>query len=93
MDFTWLFIKMILLLGVVSVLAVLVLKYAVPRMTFVKRLAGNSFFKILGRQTLEPGKSLYVVQTNKRYLMIGVADHAINLITELSKDEIDNEGR
>jgi flagellar biosynthetic protein FliO len=86
-DFTWLFIKMILLLGVVSIFAVLLIKYAVPHIGIMKRFQRGKYFKILGKHPLEPGKSLCLVQTGKRYLVIGISDNGINLITELTEGE------
>lgn len=86
-DFTWLFVKMLLLLGIVTILAILVLKYAVPRLGVMKRFQQGKYFTVLGRYALEPGRSLYLIHVGKRYLVIGVADHGINLITEISEDE------
>ena len=90
-DFTWLFIKMLLVLVIVSVAAILLLKYAVPRFGFFKPFQKGSYFTVLGRYVLEPKKSLYLVNIGKRYLVIGTADHGINLITEISKEEAEGE--
>ena len=90
-DFTWLFIKMLLILGIVCVGAVLILKYAVPHVGLVKRFQRGKYFHVLGRHMLEPKKSLYLVRIAKRYLVIGVADHGINLITEISKEEAEED--
>lgn len=86
-DFTWLFVKMLLILGIVSVAAVLILKYAVPHIGVMKRFQQGRYFTVLGRYLLEPRKALYLVNVGKRYLVIGVADHGINLITEISEEE------
>ncbi|MBT3182534.1 MAG: flagellar biosynthetic protein FliO [Deltaproteobacteria bacterium] len=86
-DFTWVFLKMIFVLGIVSVLAVLILKYAVPRIGLSKRFQKGSYFSILGRYQLEPRRSLYLVEVGGRYFVIGSADHGINLISELSMAE------
>lgn len=86
-DFTWLFIKMLLVLGIVSVGAVLLLKYAVPHIGAMKRFQQGKYFKVLGRYLLEPRKSLYLVNVGKRYLVLGVSDHAINLVSEISEEE------
>lgn len=86
-DFTWLFIKMILVLAIVSIVAVLVLKYAVPHFGLLKPFQKGRYFTVLGRYVLEPKKSLYVVNIGKRYLVIGTADNGINLITEISKED------
>lgn len=87
MDFTWLFLKMLLMLGVVTVLAVLVLKYAVPHFGIMKRLTRSKYFNVIGRCPLDPRKSLYLVETGGRYFVLGVADHGVNLIAELSEKE------
>lgn len=89
-DFTWLFIKMLLVLGIVSVSAVLILKYAVPHLGVMKRFQQGRYFTVLGRYVLEPRKALYLVNVGKRYLVIGTADHAISLITEISEEEAKN---
>ncbi|HPQ80116.1 MAG TPA: flagellar biosynthetic protein FliO [bacterium] len=86
-DFTWLFIKMLLILGVVSIGAVLVLKYAVPQIGAMKRFQQGRYFTVLGRYPLEPRKSLYLVNIGRRYLVIGASDHAINLVGEISEEE------
>lgn len=90
-DFTWLFIKMLLVLGIVSVAAILVLKYAVPRIGIMKRFQHGRCFRVLGRYGLEAGKSLYLVEVAGRYLVIGSADHGISLIAELSKESVAGE--
>jgi len=87
-DFTWLFVKMLLVLGIVSVAAILVLKYAVPHIGVMKRFQSGKHFEVLGRHTLEPKKTLYLIRSGKRYLVIGSSDHGINLITEVSENDI-----
>jgi flagellar biogenesis protein FliO len=89
MDFTWLFIKMLLILGIVCVAAVLVLKYVVPQIGFVGRLRPKGFFTIHARQLIEPRKSLYLVGIGKRYLVIGTADHGISALAELTEGEFE----
>jgi flagellar protein FliO/FliZ len=92
-DFTWLFIKMLLILGIVTVLAILVLKYAVPHIGMVKRFQRGKYFRVLGRYVLEPRRSLYLIEVSGRYLVIGVADHGINLITEVSEEQAEKGAR
>lgn len=90
-DFTWLFIKMLLVLVIVSIVAILILKYAVPHFGFLKPFQKGQYFTVLGRYTLEPKRSLYLVNIGKRYLVIGVADSGINLITEITKEEAEGQ--
>lgn len=86
-DFTWLFIKTLLILVVVIVAAIIMLRYGFPRLGFFKPFQKGRYFTVLGRYVLEPRKSLYLVNIGKRYLVIGTADHGINLITEITKEE------
>lgn len=90
-DFTWLFIKMLFVLGIVTVAAILVLKYAVPRIGIMKRFQHGKHFNVLGRHALEPGKSLCLVKAGNKYLVIGVAEHGISLVTELDRKEVEGE--
>jgi len=79
---------MLLVLAIVSIVAVLILKYAVPHFGLLRPLQKGQYFTVLGRYVLEPKKSLYLVNIGKRYLVIGAADHGINLLTEISKEEV-----
>lgn len=92
-DFTWLFIKMVLVLAIVSIAAVLFLKYLMPRFGPFKAFQKGRYFQILGRFALEPRKALYLVNIGKRYLVIGCSEHAINLVAEISKEEAEGESR
>jgi len=93
-DFTWLFIKMLFVLGIVTVLAVLILKYGVPRTAFYKRLTKGSLFRVISRQYVAPRKALYLVEISGRYMLLGVTDHAITPVAEISKEEAEKlEGR
>jgi flagellar biogenesis protein FliO len=58
-----------------------------PRLGIARGNHRGRYFKVHGRYQLEPRKSLYVVEVGGRYLVIGSADHGINLITELSPEE------
>lgn len=87
MDFTWLFIKMVLVLVIVCVGAIIFLKYVLPRLGVSGASKRGRYFSILGRCRLETRKNLYMVEVGGRYFVIGCADHGINLIAELSEEE------
>lgn len=86
-DFTWLFLKMLFMLGIVTILAILILKYAVPQLGLMKRFQKGNYFRILGRYNLEPRRSLYLITVGGRYFVLGSSDHGVGLITELSERE------
>jgi len=93
MDFTWLFLKMLLALGIVTILAILFLKYIMPRTGLMSALQKGRYFTVMGRYQLEPRKALYLVEVGGRYLVIGSADHGIQLLAELTKAEAEGGGR
>jgi len=92
-DFTWLFVKMLLMLGIVTISAIVILKYVVPRLGIVRRLKKNNFFTIIARFSLDARKKLYVVEVGKRYFVIGASEHAINMLAELKRDDVMSNGR
>ena len=87
-DFTWLFLKMFLVLAIVCVFAILILKYAVPHFGIMKRFQRGKFFTVRARYHLDPRKALYLIQMGRRYLVIGAADHGISALAELTDEEI-----
>lgn len=89
-DFTWLFIKMVLVLSIVCISAILILKYVMPRTGLLRTVQKGRYFKVMGRYQLESRKALYLVEVGGRYFVIGSADHGINLITELSREEAES---
>lgn len=86
-DFTWLFVKMLFVLGIVTILAILILKYAVPHIGLMKRFQKGNYFRVMGRYQLEPRRSLYLITVGGKYFVIGSAEHGINLISELTEKE------
>ncbi|MFH1653843.1 MAG: flagellar biosynthetic protein FliO [Pseudomonadota bacterium] len=89
-DFTWLFLKMVIFLVIVIVLALIFLKYGAPRLR--KTMGIEGYFEILGRKRLEGRKVLYFVKGPERYFVIGVAEHGISKIAEYKLDEIEGVG-
>ncbi|PIR17486.1 MAG: flagellar biosynthetic protein FliO [Deltaproteobacteria bacterium CG11_big_fil_rev_8_21_14_0_20_49_13] len=86
-DFTFLFIKMIAALVVACTLAVIILKYAVPRLSFTKKLSAEGPIKILNRVSLGPKQHLFLVKIKEKCILLGVTDHSINRIDEVNYEE------
>lgn len=82
-DFTFLFIKMVAALVVACIAAVLVLKYAVPRLSLTKKFQADNRIKILSRVSLGPKQHLYLVKIDEKCILLGVTDQAVNKIIEL----------
>lgn len=85
-DFTWLFVKMVAGLVLVLGLAVVFVRFVLPR-TRLGRQRNVSWARILDRLTLEPHKNLYLVKMGDRYLVLGATEHSIQMVTEIAKSE------
>lgn len=88
-DFTWLFIKMMGALVVVCILAVVLLKYAIPRVGLFKRFAGGKYIEVMARHSLDQKKHLYLVKVGPRYALLGSSEHGVNLVMELKREDVE----
>ena len=88
-DFTWLFIKMLLALGVAVAAAIFVLRVVVPRMSWAKKLQLNSHFKLLARFGLSQKAQLFLVKIGNKNLVLGAGDGGITKLAELSNEELE----
>jgi flagellar protein FliO/FliZ len=86
-DFTWLFLKTLLAMLVVISLAVVSLRFLLPRLTWNRQIKGRTSFKVLDRIPLDTKKGLYVVEVEGRRLLLGASEHHVGLITELENLE------
>jgi len=87
LSFGWLFVKMILAMVVVLALAIWFMKYWLPRFYGVNQAAAGKI-KVLFRFGLEPRKSLYVINLGKKNLLVGVTDHQLSTLAELSEEDV-----
>ncbi len=89
-DFTWMFIKVILVLGFVCLAAFSVIKYLLPKASFVRR-GKNSEIEIVERFSLEPKKNLYILKVGSKFLLLGASDSSLNSLMELDKKDLSSE--
>ncbi len=82
-SYWFLLLKMITASSVVIGLAVLILKYVLPRVA-ANRTNSKSSIKILDFQAIDAKKILYIVQIENKRVAIGVTEHAIHKIMDLS---------
>ncbi len=85
-DFTWMFIKMLVVLAVVIALAFVFLKYALPRLRFSK-MRKHSWLDVIDRIPISAKSSVYLVKLSGRYLALGVSEASVNLIAEIPQEE------
>lgn len=82
-DFTWLFVKMVFAMLFVIALAIVVIRYLIPKLAMVRSRGTRCDFKILDRIPLDSRKALYVIQIEGRRLLIGASENHVGLLTEL----------
>ena len=94
-DFTWLFLKMIFAMIVVIALAIVILRYVVPRLGIHRGISRRTDFRIVDRIPLDARKSLFVLEVEGRRLLLGASDNHVGLVADLgearTKDEDDDE--
>ena len=90
-DFSWLFIKVVLAMIVVCVTAYFGIKYLLPKASFIKK-SHQSEIEILERFPLEPRKNLYLLKVDNRRVLIGTTENSINSLLELKEKGFARDG-
>lgn len=85
-DFTWLFVKMIAGLILVLGLALVLVRFVLPRTGFGRSRAAG-WGRLIDRLPLEPRRCLYLVKITGRYFVLGATEHSVNVVTELTPSE------
>lgn len=84
LDFSWLFIKVVLAMIVVCVVAYLGIKYLLPKASFIKK-SNRSEIEVLERFPLEPKKNLYILKVENRRILVGTTENSVNSLLELGE--------
>lgn len=87
-DFTWLFVKMILGLILVLILAVFFLRVVLPR-TRMGRMRQGHWASILDGVKVDQTKTLYLIKILERYFVMAAGEHSFQVVTELTREEGD----
>jgi flagellar biogenesis protein FliO len=88
-DYSVMFVQMVVILGLVCLLAFGFLRYVLPRLGFAQRLQKNQMVKVLTRCHLDHRHHVTVAQVGKRFFLLGVGDHAVTLISELTPQDVE----
>lgn len=89
-SFGWLFVKTLVAMIIVIVLAFVFIRYIMPRLHWGRGLRKGSNITILERQALEARKHLYLVRVGRKTVLIGTADQRISKIMDVETEEIEN---
>src|SRR5262249_22814472 len=85
-EFSWLFLKMILAMIFVIALAIVIIRFIIPKITMNRSRYARTDLKIIDRIPLDTRKVLYVLKVEGRRLLISASDHYVGLIAELESD-------
>ena len=88
MDFTWLFIQMLATLAVVCIVAVLILRFVLPKLSWARKWQKTGNFELVDRFGLDYKRALYLVRVGKKHLVLGGTDQNLSLLTEISHEEL-----
>jgi len=79
------YFEVLLALGGVLALAYATLKVGLPRI-FGMRTPGTGPIKVVARYTLEPRKTLYLVQAGSQVFLLGTSDNQVQHLTALTDE-------
>lgn len=79
------FVRMLVILGVV--VGVIYLLFFLLRKGMQRRLPENETIRVVGSRTLTGSRALHLVEVGRSLYLIGVAEQAVSLISEISDQE------
>lgn len=88
-DYSYMFIQMIVILGLVCLLAFGFLRYILPRFAFARTLQKKQVVKVISRCHLDYRHQVMVAQVGSRYFMLGVGDHTVSILSELNRNDVE----
>lgn len=88
LDIIWLLLQTVIALALVCGLAILIFRYILPRLNVVS--FNKSIINVVDAAPLDARKRLVIVKTAGKYLLLGVSEGGIQLISELNGDEVES---
>ncbi|MFT3838014.1 MAG: flagellar biosynthetic protein FliO [Myxococcaceae bacterium] len=90
LDFGWMLLRTVAVLGVVIMLAWFSLNYGLRKLMGLKPVVGGaSVVQVLERVPLDNKHSMFVIQAAGEYLLIGGGEGNLQLISKLSKEDVE----
>lgn len=87
LDIAWLLIQTAIALAIVCGLAILIFRYILPRLNGVS--FNESIVKVVDGTSLDARKRLIIVEAAGKYLLLGVSENGINLVSELDGEAVE----
>ncbi len=89
LDFTGLFIKMVVLLAIIVIVGFIVIRFVGKGGSIRGRNSGRHF-ELLSWFRLGHKNTLYIVRIGKRVFALGAGDQQVNVISEMQEDELES---
>lgn len=87
LDILWLFLQTAIALAIVCGLAILIFRYILPRLNGVS--FNESIVRVVDGTSLDARKRLIIVESAGKYLLLGVSENGINLVSELDGEAVE----
>jgi flagellar biosynthetic protein FliO len=87
-EFTSL-LRLVLVLVGILILAFFVLRFAIPRFFGVDNFRTGPI-KVVARYSLEPRKSLYIVQVGTEFFLVGTSETNVQFLTSLDAGKVES---
>lgn len=82
------YLKLLLVLAAVLILAYVATLFWIPRMMGFKRLAGGPI-RVVARYPLEPRKALYIIKAGGDFFLVGTSEGDIHYLTRLDSQSLE----
>ena len=82
------YVKLILTLALVLVLAFVGLRFWLPRITGLRNIASGPI-RVVARYPLEPRKNLYIVRAGGGYFMVGTSETGVHYLNSLDSSQVE----
>lgn len=86
-EVAWLFTKVVIALLIVIGLALVFIRYGMPRGRFFSNKKRLQWMTVLDRVPLDHRHSLMIVKILNRFFVLSLSDQGSHLVTELSQAE------
>lgn len=80
------YVRLVLVLSGILILAVVVIRYWIPKMAVWNRPPGGPI-EICARLPLEPRRTLYIVKAANSYMLLASSEAGVQHLSALSEDE------
>jgi flagellar biogenesis protein FliO len=81
------YLRLIFILGAVLILAYVVVRHLLPRVTGMKQVTSGPM-QVAARLPLEPGKNLYIIKAGSLCFLVGTAGDNLHYLTSLDPEAI-----